>query len=219
MPLKMITQRHSTGVSVSGLVTSANTLAAEAGSDFTLESHLAAALCQGRENELGSFGLHVPKLLTAVRETESRGSERAPEIFVQGERYQALRQVGRAIAAAKRDLLLVDGYISSDVLDLFTEKARDATVRILTKGTTPAFLQAAKAFAHDYGHMAVRSTSSIHDRFLVIDDALFLHLGASVKDVGAKTFRMSAVESASEIDKLRQHLFATWSAATVILDL
>jgi hypothetical protein len=176
-----------------------------------------------RSAEIGTTNwVHSACVLTAslkyVRDSEVSGPDRTPEIFVKGQRFDALRQIGRTIERANRDLLLVDGYISSAVLDLFTEKRPNVSVRILTKQVRPAVLKAAAAFAQDYGHIGIRLNDTIHDRFLVVDDSLFFHLGASVKDVGEKTFRISQIESAQEIEKLRIALAKAWSESEILFE-
>ncbi len=40
----------------------------------------------------------------------------------------------------------------------------------------------------------VRHTGVFHDRFLIIDDALAYHIGASIKDAEKKCFAISRIE-------------------------
>lgn len=44
-----------------------------------------------------------------------------------------------------------------------------------------------------YSQIDIRITSNIHDRFMVIDDILY-HIGASIKDLGKKSFAFSKME-------------------------
>ena len=47
-----------------------------------------------------------------------------------------------------------------------------------------------------YPTLTLRHSSSIHDRFLIIDHTNLYHIGASLKDLGKKCFAFEIMEDA-----------------------
>jgi hypothetical protein len=50
-----------------------------------------------------------------------------------------------------------------------------------------------------------------HDRFVILDDAVVWHLGASINGLGKKAFMMQLVRDASESAKVRSEFAAWWA--------
>jgi hypothetical protein len=136
-------------------------------------------------------------------------------IFMKGQPYDALRAVTAPFRDATTSITLIDGYIDATVLDLLTEKRAGVAVRILTKPPKPAVEALALTFSRQYGPLAIRTSETFHDRFLVVDDVVYMHLGASLKDVGKKTFMLSIIDAPSEVEKLRSHIEEEWRSGAV----
>ncbi|MBQ8293562.1 MAG: ORF6N domain-containing protein, partial [Bacilli bacterium] len=56
-----------------------------------------------------------------------------------------------------------------------------------------------EAFNKQYGLLKVEYTDKVHDRYIIIDKQKLYHVGASIKDLGKKTF--SIIESDNKIIK------------------
>lgn len=209
----MITERHTLGFQPIALLEAAQAAASDDGADVLLESHLFGGLA--RLTDFAPLGIRIDALLAEIRETEVRvAEERHPDaLYVAGENYDALRRFMALTRQATRSLLLVDNYISADVLDLFTEKRDGVEVKILTRDASGAVRTAASAFAKQYGPLEIRIQRVLHDRFLVLDQRTAFHLGASVKDMGNRTFRMAGIEDENELARLEEHLGQVWTAA------
>ena len=90
-------------------------------------------------------------------------------VFFAGQTFDALSLAARIFATAKTRLLLIDGYIGADTLnilpttgiqiDIFTKPPLSATVKTLCQ-----------AFKAQHGSLTVKTSSAFHDRFLVIDN-------------------------------------------------
>lgn len=190
----------------------AEIIASKRGSDLIMESHLLRALFEGRVTEFESLGLHTTGLIEFVQATEVIGPVRETQVFLPGQRHVALQQFIDLTKQAQRTLALADSYVDARVLALMTEKKPGTAVSILTRKPTPAFLEAARAFSAEYGPLHIRTSDAFHDRFLIVDDGLVWHLGASIKDAGEKTFRMSPVEAAPEAKRIVGEFAAAWIA-------
>jgi len=51
-------------------------------------------------------------------------------------------------------------------------------------------------FNAQYPVLAVKNTTKMHDRFLIIDRKTLYHIGASLKDLGKKCFAFEVLDSA-----------------------
>lgn len=138
-------------------------------------------------------------------------------VFFAGEYFDALRKASELLQRAVKDILLIDGYVDSTVLDMMSVKGSAVAVRILTKAVSADLKVAAVAFSKQYGALALRSSVVFHDRFLVVDDAEFYHFGASLKDLGHRGFMFSRIEEPDVIGALRAKAQAEWASATVVL--
>ena len=87
---------------------------------------------------------------------------------------------------------------------------------ILTKPPiSPAVKTLCQAFKTQRGSLAVKTFSAFHDRFVVIDNSAVYHFGASLKDLGKKTFRFSLIEEPEIVAALHARIATEWRAAAV----
>lgn len=136
-------------------------------------------------------------------------------VFFSGQTFDSLRSVQSLIEIATSQVWLIDNYIDSSVLDLLTSKSENVRVLILTKDITPSLRTTAQKFNQQYKGLEIRSSDLFHDRFLIIDDRDFYHFGASIKDLGKRSFMFSRIEEIFVINSLRQEFNSAWSQANV----
>ena len=115
-------------------------------------------------------------------------------LFIKGQPYDALKIVNRIISEAEESIILIDGYIDSDTLDLLSEKKEDVTVKILTYEIGASLVPLAQAWNRQYGNLEIHTSKDMHDRFIIIDENDFYHFGYSIKDLGRKGFMFSRIE-------------------------
>jgi hypothetical protein len=135
-------------------------------------------------------------------------------VFFSGQTFDALSAASRIMATATSRLLLIDGYIGADTLNLLPTTG--IALDILTKPPIAATIKTlCSAFKNQHGSLSVRTTSSFHDRFVVIDNSTVYHFGASIKDLGKKVFMFSLIEEPELLASIRAKVTAEWAAATV----
>ena len=61
-------------------------------------------------------------------------------------------------------------------------------MEIYTSSKTKLTYQEITKFNSQYGGLIVKSNDSFHDRFLILDNSILYHIGASIKDAGKKCF-------------------------------
>jgi len=138
-------------------------------------------------------------------------------VFFAGQYFDALQRVREILSNAKQSIVIIDGYINEDVLNLVTSKNTAVEVKILTKSVSPALKTAADAFNRQYGNLSIRTSQAFHDRFLIVDSRDFYHFGASIKDLGNRGFMFSRIEEQVAINALASHWDQEWNRANVVV--
>ena len=137
-------------------------------------------------------------------------------VFFAGQTFDALSLASRIFATATTSLLLVDGYIGAETLNILPTGG--IRIDILTKVPISAQVKTlCQAFKTQHGSLTVKTSAAFHDRFVVIDNAAVYHFGASIKDLGKKTFMFSLIEEPDILATLHTKLATEWgSAATEV---
>jgi phage regulator Rha-like protein len=116
-------------------------------------------------------------------------------IFFQGQIFDAYAKFESFIAQAKKSIILIDNYVDISVLERFTKKNTGVSVTIYTSPQTKLSAQDIQNFNAQYPLLEVKFTTTMHDRFLIIDDKILYHIGASLKDLGKKCFAFDEFDS------------------------
>ena len=77
-----------------------------------------------------------------------------------------------------------------------TAKNAGVDVIIYTQPKNPIKKLDIDKFNAQYPTLAIKHTSAMHDRFLILDNAAIYHIGASLKDLGRKCFGFTRLEDA-----------------------
>lgn len=108
-------------------------------------------------------------------------------------------------AVLKSEIVLIDGYVDLSVLERLAKKKNGVNVTIYTDPKTKLTSQDVQKFNAQYPTMTVKHTTKMHDRFLIIDNAVLYHVGASLRDLGKKCFAFEILDS-SLISAIFQNL-------------
>ena len=108
-------------------------------------------------------------------------------------------------AVLKSEIVLIDGHVDLSVLERLAKKKNGVNVTIYTDPKTKLTSQDVQKFNAQYPTMTVKHTTKMHDRFLIIDNAVLYHVGASLKDLGKKCFAFEILDS-SLISAIFQNL-------------
>lgn len=115
-------------------------------------------------------------------------------IFFNGQIFDAYVFACNLIKRAKRRIILIDNYVDESVL--FSKRAENVSATIYTQKISEQFRLDIQKHNNQYPQVDVKICNQSHDRFLIIDDELYL-VGASMKDLGKKWFGFSKMESFS----------------------
>ena len=135
-------------------------------------------------------------------------------VFYDGQLWDARALALKLIGRAKRSLILIDNWATTEVLDLFAKKRKGVKVTVVTsehcdkKHVPHRKISDADiaTFNAQYPELAVRYNETFHDRFLIIDDKELYLIGASLKDLGRKCFAFTNLDAA-EITRIKRSAF------------
>jgi hypothetical protein len=117
-------------------------------------------------------------------------------VFFQGQIFDAYAKFESFIQSAEHEIVLIDNYIDLSVLERLSKKQKDVKVTIYTDPKTKLSEQDIHKFNEQYLQLTLKHTTKAHDRFLIIDNKILYHIGASLKDLGKKCFAFEVLDSA-----------------------
>ena len=120
-------------------------------------------------------------------------------IFFDGQIYDAYTFVASLIRKAKRRVVLIDNYIDDTVLTILSKRADGVECVIYTGKISKQLQLDIDKHNAQYPPVDVRTFSKAHDRFLIIDNDVYL-IGASIKDLGKKWFGFTLMENTDADD-------------------
>lgn len=119
-------------------------------------------------------------------------------IFFDGQSFDAYKFASDLIKSARQSLVLIDNYVDESVLLMLSKRQPGVTATIYTQRITPQFRLDLDRHKDQYPPVDVRTCKLSHDRFLIVDDAVY-HIGASLKDLGKKWFAFSKLSLPAEM--------------------
>ncbi len=119
-------------------------------------------------------------------------------IFFDGQIFDAYKFASDLIKSARLSLVLIDNYVDESVLLILSKRQPRVTATIYTQRITPQFRLDLDRHNDQYPPVDVRTCKLSHDRFLIVDDAVY-HIGASLKDLGKKWFAFSKLSLPAEM--------------------
>lgn len=114
---------------------------------------------------------------------EKSPSPTAEQIFDTGCIWDAWQYISELVRSAKSRIILIDNFVDERVLTLLSKRSDGVSATIHTRYNQPFLLDLEKHNQQYPAITAIQIPHKHHDRFLIIDDVVYL-LGASVKDMG-----------------------------------
>ena len=126
------------------------------------------------------------------------------KVFYDGQIYDAFDQMKKFVLMAKSELIVIDPYFDDSVLPLIAQKRPGVSV-LVVKNKRKDLLHAvdvARFNAQYANSLTVKESTKFHDRFLIIDKAALIHVGASFNHLGKKCFAFSSMDKSNIPDIL-----------------
>ena len=122
-------------------------------------------------------------------------------IFYDGQIFDAYVQIINLIKQARHSIILIDNYIDEATLTMLSKRAANVSATIYTRQLSQQQQLGVQRHNQQYPPVTVNACSHNHDRFLIIDDIVYL-FGASLKDAGKKLFAYIKMRETSSTDIL-----------------
>ena len=121
-------------------------------------------------------------------ELDSNPKKAKEGVFFKGQIFDAYAFFQDIIKTAKKEIILIDGYVDLSVLERLSVKKKNVLVKIYTHPKAELRQIDVDLFNQQYPTATMDYTKKMHDRFLIIDNKELYHIGASLKDLGKQCF-------------------------------
>lgn len=126
-------------------------------------------------------------------------------VFYEGQIFDAYVFVSDIIKSAKDSIVLIDNYIDETVLLMLAKRNKNCEALIYTRNISKQLKLDLEKYNAQYPRIQLKTFTSSHDRFLIIDGKSVYHIGASLKDSGKKWFAFSKLDMDAQdiLEKLK----------------
>ena len=108
----------------------------------------------------------------------------------EGQIFEARVCVENLIKQAKREVIMIDGYVDAATFEILDVRQKGVSATIYTERIGESLLRIKELHDSQYTDKTIelkKYAENFHDRFLIIDDVVY-HFGASFKDLGNRLF-------------------------------
>ena len=154
------------------------------------------------EQKVVEQGLEIKELRTKVDFFVRSSLPPIEGIFYDGQIFDAYAQIVGLIKQAKHSITLIDNYIDETTLTMLSKRDASVVATIYTRSLSQQQQLDLQRHNQQYAPITVRICQHNHDRFLIIDDEVFI-FGASLKDAGKKLFAYIKMQETSSTELLR----------------
>ena len=114
------------------------------------------------------------------------------EIYFNGQIYDAYSIIIDILRAAKEQIIIIDGYTDKSTLDII----RNTNVKtiIITKRKSNLNATDINKYNKQYHNLKIIYNETFHDRYIIIDNNIVYHCGASINHAGSRTFSINILE-------------------------
>ena len=152
------------------------------------------------ENRLGSHDENFKKVFEAL-EDKNKLSDQL--VFFNGSYFDAHSFIIDLIKSAKISITLIDGYIDNTTLIMLSNN-EEANITLISHTFSKQLKLDIEKYNKQYRPLKTISDKTFHDRYLIIDKNKVYNIGASLKDVGHKTFNINLMSDFCEDDILKK---------------
>ena len=122
-------------------------------------------------------------------------------IFYEGQIYDAYSLLIDILSKARKEIIIIDNYAGKKLFDII--KNINVNVKIYTENIDNI---SKEKYEKQYNNLEIINTNIFHDRFIIIDNKVLYHSGASFKDLGKKCFAITKMEDNNILKELLNKL-------------
>ena len=150
----------------------------------------------------------VDSLDVRIGSVENAVKHRFVEVVIisDGEMFDALVLITKMIETAYSSIVLMDPYIDATSLSFFKNKKEGVTLVVITSSRANIGRREISSFSDRFGRIEIKIDDKCHDRYLVLDNELFYHLGCSINYIGKRLSQITLIKDEFVIDALRKRI-------------
>ena len=122
-------------------------------------------------------------------------------IFYEGQIYDAYSLLIDILSKAKKEIIIIDNYAGKKLFDII--RNINVKVKIYTENIDDI---SKEKYEKQYSNIEIINTNIFHDRFIIIDNKVLYHSGASFKDLGKKCFAITKIVDNNILEELLDKL-------------
>ena len=153
------------------------------------------------QTSINNMVLDHNERIKALEDTFSKFDTFSNEIFFDGQIYDAYSLLLDIFSSSKKSIVIIDNYVSKELLDILSKTNKDVTIYSQNMDSTLI-----KKYQSQYNNLTIKTNSGFHDRFIIIDDTILYHCGASFKDLGKKCFAINKIDNIDMINDIKSKL-------------
>ena len=148
------------------------------------------------EQQVSEQGMQIQDLKSKVDFFVRSSLPPVEGIFYDGQIFDAYVQIVNLIKQAHNSIVLVDNYIDTSTLTMLSNRDTNVSATIYTRQLSQQQQLDVQRHNQQYPPITINVCQRNHDRFLIIDDVVYL-FGASLKDAGKKLFAYIKMQETS----------------------
>lgn len=143
----------------------------------------------------------IEEVLTRLDDKESEPIE---GILYDGQIFDAYSLISDLVRQADTRIILIDNFVDDRVLKTLDKRKEGVSATVFTNPRNSQINLDIRRHNAQYPEIILRYCTNVHDRFLIIDDAVYF-IGGSIKDLGKKIVTFSKMHQNPEdiLSKLR----------------
>ena len=153
------------------------------------------------QNYIKDMVIRHDEEIRILQNTFSKFDTFCNEIFFEGQIWDAHSLLLDIFNSSNKSIVIIDNYISKELLDVVCKTNKQIT--IYTKSVDNNMINKYKS---QYNNLNIHINHKIHDRFIIIDDNILYHCGASFKDLGKKCFAINRLDDSKILSELKSRL-------------
>lgn len=135
--------------------------------------------------------------IKVLEDTFSKFETFSNELFFDGQIYDAYSLLLDIFNTSKKSIILIDDYKSKELLDIVCKTNKNIT--IYTKNIDNTLIN---KYQGQHNNLIIKINASFHDRFIIIDNMILYHCGATLKDLGKKCFAINKIDAPNILKEL-----------------
>jgi Virulence protein len=169
--------------------------------EYLLKGYVIDSRMRSLEQQVSEQGMKILDLQNKVDFFVRSSLPPVEGIFYDGQIFDAYVQITNLIKQAKQSIVLIDNYIDESTLTVLSKRDPNVTATIYTRQLNQQQQLDVQRHNQQYPPIIINTCQRNHDRFLIIDDVVYL-FGASLKDAGKKLFAYIKMQETSATDLL-----------------